>query len=402
MAEHLPQIITSLLQNDFYKFSMGQAIFHQHNKKMVRWTFKCRNKDVKFTPEMVEEIKYQIGLYCDLHFRPTELINLKKAAMWLKDDYLGYLKFWHPDINEIEIGTDADCGLTIDIYGAATNVSPYETPVMAIVCEVYYRMGGQGDYNKVLEEYKEQIMQQIRYIKEGIFDIGFWSEFGFRRALSQEAHEWLIKTLIEEKVPGFLGTSNVYLALKYGVKPMGTMAHEYCMLVGQGYPEQNPAYSNKYMLDSWVKEYGILNGIALTDTIGTPAFLRDFQLTFATLFSGVRHDSADPYEWGDKMIAHYKSLGIDPMTKTLLFSDSLNLQKATELNKYFKGKAKVAFGIGGAWASPKGKELNIVIKPIEVDGQPVAKLSDCDGKNMCRDPQYIDYLKKTVAWRLAH
>ncbi len=400
--EHLPQIITSLLQNDAYKFSMGQTIFHQHNKKMVRWTFKCRNKGVKFTNEMVEEIKYQIGLYCKLRFKPEELTALKDACIWIHDDYTGFLKFWQPDGTEIEIGTDAECGLTIDIYGPATNVSPYETPVMAIVCEVYYRMGGQGDYNKLLEEYKQQVEDQIRFIKEGTFNIGAWSEFGFRRALSQEAHEYLIKRLVEEDVPGFLGTSNVYLAIKYGVKPMGTMAHEFCMLVGQGYPERNPAYSNKFMLDSWVQEYGVLNGIALTDTITTDAFLKDFQLTYATLFSGVRHDSGDPYEWGDKMIAHYKSLGIDPMTKTLLFSDSLSLVKAAEIKKYFDGKVKVAFGIGGAWASPKGKELNIVIKPIEVDGRPVAKLSDAPGKNMCRDPEYIEFLKRTIDWRLNH
>jgi nicotinate phosphoribosyltransferase len=182
---------------------------------------------------------------------------------------------------------------------------------------------------------------------------------------------------------------------------MGTMAHEFIMLA-QGYHEWNPAYSNKYMLDSWVKEYGILNGIALTDTISTDVFLKDFQLTFATLFNGVRHDSGDPYVWGDKMINHYKELGINPLTKTLLFSDSLTLDKANELYKYFKDKCKVAFGIGGAWASPKGKELNIVIKPTEIDGQPIAKLSDASGKNMCKDPNYIDYLTKTINWRLTH
>lgn len=398
----MEQIITSLLQNDLYKFSMPQTILHQHCKKTVSWTFKCRNKDVHFTPEMVAEIKSQINLYSQLRFTQEELEWLGKTCIWLKKDYLDYLKFWHPDLNEIEIGTDSDCGLTVEITGSAVNVSPYETPIMAIICEVYYRMGGQGDYQTLLDDFKAQVNENIDKIENGIYDIGAWSEFGFRRALSQEAHDYLIRTLVERKCKGFLGTSNVYLAKKYNVKPMGTMAHEFCMLVGQGYPEQNPAYSNKYMLDSWVKEYGILNGIALTDTIGTDAFLKDFQLTFATLFSGIRHDSGDPYKWGEKMIAHYKSLGIDPMTKTLLFSDSLTLEKAAAINKYFAGKAKVAFGIGGAWASPKGKELNIVIKPYEVDGRPVAKLSDAPGKNMCKDPAYIDYLNKTIEWRLTH
>lgn len=398
----MKQIITSLLQQDAYKFSMGQAIFHQHNGKRVHWTFKCRNKGVTFTPEMVSEIKNQIELYSQLRFTEEELNYLKTAMPWIKQDYLDYLKFWHPDLKNIQIGTDSLCGLTVEIEGSATEVSPYETPLMAIICEVFYRKGGQGDYCEVYNNYVNQVESEIQEIKSGKKDIGPFSEFGFRRALSQEAHDFLIKSMVEEKVPGFLGTSNVYLAKKYNTKPMGTMAHEWVMLTGQGYQELNPAYSNKFMMDSWVKEYGILNGIALTDTIGTDAFLRDFQLTFSTLFSGVRHDSGDPYVWGNKMIAHYQKLGIDPMTKTLLFSDSLNLEKAAEIRKYFKEKVKVAFGIGGAFASPSGKELNIVIKPTEIDGRPVAKLSDAPGKNMCKDPEYIDFLKKTVDWRLNH
>ena len=157
-----------------------------------------------------------------------------------------------------------------------------------------------------------------------------------------------VRKLSENTYPNsnFVGTSNVYLAKKYHLLPVGTMAHEWIMCVGQGNHKHNPAYSNWYSMDAWVKEYGILNGTALTDAITTDCFLKDFQLTYATLFSGVRHDSGDPYEWGDKMIEHYQSLGIDPTTKTLLFSDSLDFERASQLNQYFKGRAKVAFGIG--------------------------------------------------------
>jgi nicotinate phosphoribosyltransferase len=183
---------------------------------------------------------------------------------------------------------------------------------------------------------------------------------------------------------------------------VGTMAHEFIMTVGQGYLKHNPAFSNWYALDAWVKEYGTMNGIALTDTIGTDVFLRDFKKTFATVFSGVRHDSGDPFAWGDKIIAHYKSLGIDPMTKTLMFSDGLNLKKATELNEYFKGKAQVAFGIGTDWSGPQGIDaLNIVCKVAIVNGLDVAKLSDAEGKNMCRNPAAIEHLKNEIAWRMA-
>lgn len=396
----MERIIKSLLDQDAYKFSMGQAIFHQHNGKQIDWSFKCRNKDVHFSSEEIEEIKRQIELYTQLHFTEEELAFLSRKFIWLKKDYIDFLRFWHPRSEEISVGTDSPCGLTVEISGSAVNVSPYETPIMSIITETHYRMSGK--YDDMMAEFKENVEDEITKMKKGAYDVGVFSEFGFRRRLSFEAQDYFLKRITEEKIPGFIGTSNVYFAKKYDVVAAGTMAHEYCMLCGQGYQERNPAYSNKYMMDSWIKEYGVLNGIALTDTIGTPVFLKDFQLTYATLFSGVRHDSADPYEWGDKMIEHYKKLGIDPLTKTLLFSDSLDLERATAINKYFKGKAKVAFGIGTALVGPVHNALNIVIKPTAIDNNPVAKLSDAPGKNMCKDPEYIDYLKRTVDWRLNH
>jgi nicotinate phosphoribosyltransferase len=205
------------------------------------------------------------------------------------------------------------------------------------------------------------------------------------------------------KASRFVGTSHVYLARKYGVTPVGTMAHEWVMCVGQGNHKHNPSYSNWYMMDYWVKEYGILNGTALTDAITTDCFLRDFQLTFATLFSGVRHDSADPYEWGDKMIAHYKKLGIDPKTKTLLFSDSLNFEKASAINDYFKDQVKVAFGIGTYISNDTfAKPLNIVMKTTACNGGDVAKISDDAGKGICKNPDYVKYLERSIKWRMEH
>ena len=175
------------------------------------------------------------------------------------------------------------------------------------------------------------------------------------------------------------------------------------MTVGQGHHEYNPAYSNKFAMDTWVKEYGILNGIALTDTITTDCFLQDFQLTFATLFSGVRHDSGDPLEWGDKIIRHYQKLGIDPMTKTLLFSDSLDFQRATEIYRHFKGRAKTAFGIGTFIANDTdAPALNIVMKTTACNGMDVAKISDVGGKGMCKNPDYEKYLMRCIRWRMEH
>ena len=215
-----------------------------------------------------------------------------------------------------------------------------------------------------------------------------------------------VKALANAEFPNssyFIGTSNVYLAKKYGIKPVGTMAHEWIMCTGQGDHKHNPAYSNHYALNAWIKEYGVLNGIALTDTITTDCFLRDFDLAKATLFNGVRHDSGDPVEWGYKMIDHYKRLGLNPASKTLLFSDSLNFEKATALYDEFYGKATVAFGIGTYIANDTDvTPLNIVMKTTFCNGQDVAKLSDTEGKGMCKNQEYVDYLRRSINWRMEH
>ena len=179
------------------------------------------------------------------------------------------------------------------------------------------------------------------------------------------------------------------------------MAHELIMCVGQGNHKHNPAYSNWYALDAWVKEYGVLNGIALTDAITTDCFLRDFQLTYATLFSGVRHDSGDPFEWGEKMITHYEKLGIDPTSKTLLFSDALDFERANALYSYFNNRVKVAFGIGTYISNDTDvPALNIVMKTTACNGMDVAKISDTRGKGMCKNPDYVEYLQRCINWRM--
>ncbi len=396
------QIINSLLETDLYKFSMGQAIYHQFPSYLTTWTFKCRNEDVHFTAEMVEEIRRQIELYCHLTFTEEELDYLS-GITWLRSSYVDYLRLWHPRFEDFRIGTDDPCGLTIEADGTWLNTSMYEIPTLAIVNGVYFRM--QYDYSKLLESFKERLSDKIRKLTDGTYRIGAFSEFGIRRRLSAEAQELAVRELVEAKLDGsvFVGTSNVYLAKKFGLKPVGTMAHEWIMCVGQGNHKHNPAYSNWYALDAWVKEYGVLNGTALTDAITTDCFLRDFQLTYATLFSGERQDSGDPLEWGDKMIKHYEDLGIYPRTKTLLFSDSLDFEKAHNINAYFEGRAKVAFGIGTYVANDtEVPALNIVMKTTECNGQDVAKISDTEGKGMCKNPDYVHYLKRCIRWRMEH
>lgn len=397
----LPQIINSLLETDMYKFSMGQTIFHQFTSYKTTWTFKCRNKDVHFTDEMVEEIKEQVQAFCQLRFTEEELEYLDNIT-WIKGTYVDFLRLWQPRYEEFTITTDAPCGLAIDAAGTWLNTSMYEIPVLAIVNEVYFRMA--YDYDVLLKQFKRRLDEKVRLLEEDTYRLSDFSEFGLRRRLSAEAQEMAVKAIAEVELPAdshFIGTSNVYLAKKFNLKPVGTMAHEWIMCTGQGNHKHNPAYSNWYALDAWVKEYGILNGIALTDTITTDCFLRDFQLTYATLFSGVRHDSGDPYEWGDKMIAHYNSLGINPRTKTLLFSDSLDFERATALYDYFKDKAKVAFGIGTFISNDTDEEaLNIVMKTTKCNGMDVAKISDVAGKGMCKNLDYVDYLNRCIDYRM--
>ena len=390
------QIITSLLETDMYKFSMGQAIYHQFSEYKTTWSFKCRNTDVHFTDEMVDEIIRQIKLYCKLNFTEEELEYLD-GIKWIKGSYVDFLRLWKPRFEDFEITKDAECGLAIETKGTWLNTSMYEIPTLAIVNEVYFRMN--YNYDRLKKSFEDRLNEKIRRVTTGELNLGAFSEFGLRRRLSAEAQEMAVKVLAEHSYPAskFVGTSNVYLAKKFGLTPVGTMAHEWIMCVGQGNHKHNPAYSNWYSLDAWVKEYGVLNGTALTDAITTDCFLKDFQLTYATLFSGVRHDSGDPYEWGNKMIAHYEKLGIDARTKTLLFSDNLDFEKASAIHDYFVGKIKVAFGIGTYISNDTDEPpLNIVMKTTACNGMDVAKISDTPGKGMCKTPDYVHYLNRCI------
>jgi nicotinate phosphoribosyltransferase len=400
----MDRIINSLLEIDAYKFSMGQAIYHLFSDYKTTWTFKCRNTDVRFTPTMVEEIRRQIKAYCDLRFAEDELDYLNDIR-WIKGSYVDFLRIWKPRYEDFEITADGDCGLGIQTRGTWLNTSMYEIPTLAIVNEVYFRM--RYDYDELLASYRQRLAEKTAKLIDGRLNLGPFSEFGIRRRLSGEAQDLAIRTLSEADGryadSHFVGTSDVCLARKYGVTPIGTMAHEWIMCVGQGDHKHNPAYSNWYALNAWVKEYGVLNGTALTDTISTDCFLQDFQLTFATLFSGVRHDSGDPFAWGDKMIRHYEKLEIDPRSKTLLFSDSLDFERADALRAYFKDRAKVAFGIGTYISNDTMAEpLNIVLKPTFCNGMDVAKISDAPGKGMCRNQDYVDYLQRCISWRMSH
>lgn len=388
-------IIVSLLDTDLYKFNMDQVIFHKHTDLTGKYIFKCRNENVKFNQEMVQEISDQIDHLCSLHFTKEELEYLR-SIRFIKNDYVEFLRLYHPLRDYVSCGLNEDGTLDLTVTGPLFSAMQFEIYLLEIVNEVYFRFT--YDYDKLVESARRRLNEKVADFKAGKYNFRF-SEFGCRRRLSREWQDEVVRTFKEE-TNVMAGTSNVYLAMKYNLTPIGTYAHEYVQMY-QGIDSIPLAYTNAAAMKDWYEEYQGDNGIALTDTITTDLFLLDFTRSYVNNYTGVRHDSGDPYAWGDKLIDHYKKYGIDPKTKTLLFSDSLDFERAQKLYDYFSPKARVAFGIGTFVSNDTDEEpLNIVIKLQYVNGKPVAKISDILGKNMSADKDYLRYLERAVIFRL--
>ena len=390
----LEPIIISLLDTDLYKFNMDQVIFHKHTDLCGKYYFKCRNRDVVFTDETVEEIKAQVDHLCTLKFTEEELDYLR-SIRFIKNDYVEFLRLWRPIRDYVEVsGKDGELSVVVD--GPLFSAMQFEIYLLEIINEVYFRMN--FDYEKLRKSAEERLDKKIERLGDGTYTFKF-AEFGCRRRLSREWQEVAVRRLAAE-TDKCVGTSNVYLAMKYDLTPIGTYAHEYVQMY-QGIDRIPLAYTNHYAMRDWYDEYDGDNGTALTDTITTDLFLLDFNRSMVNNYSGVRHDSGDPYEWGEKIIKHYERYGVDPKSKLLLFSDSLDFDRAQKLFDYFKDRTKVSFGIGTFCSNDTCENaLNIVIKLQYVNGRPVAKLSDDVGKAMCRDESYLDYLKCSVAFRI--
>jgi nicotinate phosphoribosyltransferase len=390
----LDPIVTSLLDTDLYKFNMNQVIFHKHTDLLGQYYFKCRNEGVVFTPEMVEEIKAQLDWLCSLKFRKDELDYLR-SIRFIKNDYVEFLRLWRPIKDYVTIRLSDNGELEVIIDGPLFSAMQFEIHLLEIINEVYFRFN--YDYSVLRKSAEDRLNQKIKDIQDGEYTFSF-AEFGARRRLSREWQDEVIRRFVTE-TDKCIGTSDVYFAMKYNTKPIGTYAHEFVQMY-QGIDSIPLAYTNHYAMQDWYDEYKGDNGTALTDTITTDLFLLDFNRSMVNNYNGVRHDSGDPYEWGEKIIKHYKSYGVDPRTKLLLFSDSLDFDRAQELYDYFKDKTKTSFGIGTFVTNDTCAEpLNIVIKLQYVNGRPVAKISDSPGKSMCRDKEYLSYLIRSVEFR---
>jgi len=377
-------IIQSLLDTDLYKFTMMQVVLHHFPGAQVEYRFKCRTEGVDLRPHM-EEIRAEIGALVGLRFRDEELAYLR-GLRFLKSDFVDFLALFH--FNEKYLRIE---GSDITIRGPWLHTILYEIPVLAIVSEVYFR---RTQPRPDLAEGRRRLREKIALLRKVEPELDFKiSDFGTRRRFSLAWQEEVLQTLKREVPEYYAGTSNVWFAMRNQMTPLGTMAHEYmqaCQALGPRLRD-----SQIYAFDVWAQEYRGDLGIALSDTYGFDAFLRDFDMYFCKLFDGARHDSGDPFEWGERMIAHYRRNRVDPRTKTLIFSDQLSFPLAIEIARRFHGRAKSSFGIGTNLTNDLGYEpINIVIKMTECNGQPVAKVSDSPGKTVSKDAGYLRYLRQ--------
>lgn len=411
-------IIHHLSQTDAYKLSMAYVIYHLYRKYKTGWSFKFRNmKDhlAVMTPakmqEWVEEIQKEINHLATLRWTEDEILFISKKMPWLTLDgglFLDWLRNFQVRAEDILVFIEnGELRIETDEKASWLQSTFYEIYLLVIVNETGFRLF--YNYDELLESHKRNTDKKFEKLLSGEYVLGAVSEFGLRRELSEEAQEYVIKNFmahrdeLKEKGTNYVGTSNVYMSMKYGTTPIGTMAHEFIMGVGQGDPSKNPAYSNRFAMESWTQIYGVLNGIFLTDTITDKMCRMDMDFKFASSFKGVRNDSGDPIEWGENWIKHYEKLGIDPKTKTLLFSNSLDFKRADEIYRHFAGRVNVAFGIGTYLSNDTFvNPFNIVMKMTTCNGHPVAKISDDAGKGMCKSEEFVNFLMKAIDWKATH
>ncbi len=389
-------IITSLLDTDLYKFTMMQVVLHQFPGAEVEYRFKCRNAGApgmgKLAPH-VDEIRHEILGLCDLHFEDEELAYLK-GMRFIKSDFIDFLGIFRLNEKYVHVSALPSGEIEVSIKGPWLHTILFEIPVLSIINEVYFRNNQkQPDF----AQGRLRLDTKIRELQaDGLRELKI-ADYGTRRRFGKVWHQEVLRTLSSRLGTGpsgqFAGTSNVLFAMQLGLTPLGTMAHEYlqaCQALGPRLRD-----SQVFGFESWAKEYRGDLGIALSDVYGMSAFLRDFDMYFCKLFDGTRHDSGDPFQWGERMLAHYGKNRVDPRTKTLIFSDGLTVPRTVELYQQFRGRCQLAFGIGTNLTNDLGYEpLQIVIKMIRCNGQPVAKLSDTPSKNMCDDEKYLAYLRQ--------
>jgi nicotinate phosphoribosyltransferase len=399
-----PPVIRSLLETDLYKFTMQQPMLHSMPTNEAQYRFVCRNQPEFPLAELVDDVNEQLDALCALRFTEAELAYLG-ALRYIRSDYVEFLRLFQFQRRFITVST-VDDTLCVVAQGPQVHVMGFEIYVLAIINEVYFRrlVRERGGQELFLAEGRARLNAKIKLLRDyqgvGLGDgaqtkrhpFEFF-DFGVRRRFSGDWQREVVQTLAKEVPQYFKGTSNVLLAKEFNLVPIGTMAHEYL----QTFQATGVQLKNfqKAALETWVQEYRGDLGVALTDVVGMDAFLADFDLYFAKLFDGLRHDSGDPTVWGEKALAHYAKLKLDAHTKRLVFSDGLDVPTAIRLHQHFADRIQTGFGIGTNLSNDTGlRPLNIVMKLVSCNGQPTAKLSDTPGKTMCDDETFLAYLRQ--------
>jgi nicotinate phosphoribosyltransferase len=384
-------IIESLLDTDLYKFTMMQVVLHQYPAAQVEYRFRCRTPGVDLA-RLVPQIEAEIQHLCSLRFTQDELDYLR-SMRFIDSDFVDFLGLFQLNAKYVRVAPSAKGNGEIElvIEGPWLHTIMFEVPLLAIINELHFREAYPGHS---LDEGRQRLRDKIALLRDtpGYATVRI-ADYGTRRRFSRAWHDEAVGIMKAEWGGQLAGTSNVWLARMHGLTPLGSMAHEYL----QAFQSLGPRLRDSQVaaLEAWAREYRGDLGIALSDVYGLEAFLRDFDMYFCKLFDGARHDSGDPFAWGDRLLDHYARNRVDPRTKTLVFSDSLDIPRVMELYRHFEGRCQLAFGVGTNLTNDTGPDaINIVIKMTRCNGQPVAKLSDSPGKSMCDDPEYLSYLRR--------
>ncbi|WP_127957814.1 nicotinate phosphoribosyltransferase [Serratia microhaemolytica] len=393
MTQYAAPILTSLLDTDAYKLHMQQAVFHRYPTVTVTAEFRCRSAEL--LGQYADEINAQVAMMASLALSDSEYHYLASLPFF-QQDYLNWLRQFRYNPRQVVVSNQLG-QLQIRISGLWCEVIMWEVPLLALISEIVHRHRSPAITPLMactqLQQKLDRFAQQSGTLDVSRFKL---ADFGTRRRFSYPVQQAIVSKL-KSDFPYLAGSSNYHLAHQLALTPVGTQAHEWFQAHQQISPEL--ANSQRAALRAWLDEYPNQLGIALTDCIAMDAFLRDFGRQFAEQYQGLRHDSGDPFVWGEKAIAHYQQLGIDPLSKTLVFSDNLDLEKALRLYQHFDQRINLVFGIGTQLTCdiPSVTPLNIVIKLVECNGKPVAKLSDSPGKTICQDQAFVTALRKAFA-----
>ncbi|GAA0327138.1 nicotinate phosphoribosyltransferase [Morganella psychrotolerans] len=393
MNSEATPIITSLLDTDAYKLHMQQAVFHHYRTIPVVAEFRCRSS--KRLGQYADQLRAQVSMMAELSVSDDEYHYLCGLPFFTAD-YLAWFRQFRFDPSQVTIRSDSNGQLAIRISGPWVDVILWEVPLLALISELVHRhQSPQVTTEDAVLRLRKLVTRFYLDAEQANLDLSQFKlmDFGTRRRFSYDVQMAIVSEL-KQNFPYLVGTSNYLLAQKLDLEPVGTQAHEWFQAHQQISPDL--ANSQRAALQTWLDEYPSQLGVALTDCITMDAFLRDFDAPFAHAYQGLRHDSGDPVEWGEKAIAHYEKLNIDPMSKTLVFSDSLDFRKALALYAHFHDRINLVFGIGTRLTCniPDVEPLNIVIKLVECNGKPVAKLSDSPGKTICEDDEFVDRLRR--------